>query len=202
MTTRAPARSVTRELKLHAALLASLLLAMWALEAADFVLFRGGLDAYGIHPRDTSHFEGIAFAPFLHVGFAHLAGNSVPFLVLGWIILLHGVRDFAAVSFLSALVGGAGVWMVGAPGSVHLGASGVVFGFFGYLLLRGWFQRSAGAVLLSVAVGAAYGGLLFGVLPQAGISWEGHLFGFAGGGLAAWLFRVRPQPQAQLRPSL
>lgn len=181
-------RSFGRELRLHAYVLAGLLLVMWGLEIADFLVFRGALDVYGIHPRETDKLAGIAFAPLLHAGFAHLVSNTVPILIFGWVILLHAVRDFVVVSLLSALVGGTGVWLVGAPGSVHLGASVLVFGFFGFLLLRGWFRRSFASIALSVAVFLMYGGLIFGVLPgQAGISWEGHLFGFVGGGLAAWL---------------
>jgi membrane associated rhomboid family serine protease len=190
-------RSFGRELRLHAYVLASLLLVMWGLEIADFLVFRGALDVYGIHPRETDKLAGIAFAPLLHVGFAHLVSNTVPILIFGWVILLHAVRDFVVVSLLSTLVGGMGVWLVGAPGSVHLGASVLVFGFFGFLLLRGWFRRSLGSIALSVAVFLVYGGLIFGVLPgQVGISWEGHLFGFVGGGLAAWLLSGRDRATA------
>lgn len=195
-------RAVGRALKTHLLLLGSLVAAMWVLEAADAVLFRGGLDAYGIRPRDPDGLAGIAFAPFLHGNFAHLTSNTVPFLIFGWLILLHSLRDFVVVSLLAVVVGGLGTWLVGAPG-IHFGASGVVFGYFGYLLLRGWFRRSAGAVLLSLAVGVAYGGLLFGVLPgQPGISWEGHLFGFLGGGMSAWMLGGRREATpARLEPS-
>ncbi|HEX2205732.1 MAG TPA: rhomboid family intramembrane serine protease [Longimicrobium sp.] len=195
-------RSITRELKLHAVLLATLLAAMWGLEVADALVFAGGLDAYGIRPRDPDGLWGIAFAPFLHGGFEHLAGNSVPFLALGWLILLHEVRDFVVASLAALVVGGLGTWAVGAPG-VHIGASGIVFGYLGYLLMRGWYRRSLGAVLLSVGVFILYGGLLWGVLPgTVGISWEGHLFGFLGGALAARLLVRRAAPEPRLRVSV
>jgi membrane associated rhomboid family serine protease len=189
-------RSIIRELKLHAMLLGGLLLMMWTLELADFVFFWGGLDTYGIRPRTVDGLRGIAFAPFLHRGFTHLAGNSILFFALGWLILLHNIRDFVIVTLLALLVSGLGVWLLGASRSVHIGASGVIFGYLGCLLLRGYFQRSVGAILLSLLVSAVYGGLLWGILPFAvGISWEGHLFGFLGGVLAAYLLRRRAPPR-------
>jgi membrane associated rhomboid family serine protease len=186
------ARSIGRALKMHGFLLGGILAVMWGLEIVDLYALGGALDAYGIHPRETDKVAGIAFAPFLHGNLAHLMSNTVPFLIFGWIIMLHQVRDFFFVGLLSALVGGAGTWLVGAPGSVHIGASGVVFGFFGFLLLRGWFRRSVGSILLSIGIFVMYGGILWGVLPsQPGVSWEGHLFGFAGGVLAARMLAGR-----------
>jgi membrane associated rhomboid family serine protease len=194
--------TVAGTLKLHAWLLGSMVAVMWVLEIVDQGVLGGALDAYGIHPRQVDGLAGIAFAPFLHLGFAHLASNTVPFLIFGWLILLHAVRDFVLVTLLAIVVGGVGTWAIGAPG-VHIGASGVVFGYFGFLLLRGWFRRSIGSILLSLAVGAAYGGLIFGVLPgQAGISWEGHLFGFAGGALGAYALARRRPARVQLSSSL
>ena len=198
-------RSIGRELKTHAVLLGVLVAVMWVSEAADFLLFRGALNEYGIHPRDTGSLWGIALAPFLHGDFAHLAGNTVPFLIFGWLILLHAVRDFVVVSVVTLLVAGVGTWAVGAPG-VHIGASGIVFGYFGFLLMRGWYRRSFGSIALSIGIFALYGGLLFGVLPgQVGISWEGHLFGFLGGALSARMLAGRRPVSAevpQLRPSV
>ncbi|HEX9939012.1 MAG TPA: rhomboid family intramembrane serine protease [Longimicrobium sp.] len=180
-------KKIKRELKLHGWLLFLPLAVMWVLQLVNSVAFNV-LVRLGIRPRETAGLLGILLAPFLHGGFAHLMANTLPFLVLGWLILLHNVRDFVVVSLLAMLVGGFGTWLTGAPGSVHVGASGVVFGYFGFLLLRGYFRRSVGAILLSLLIGALYGGLLFGVLPgQAGISWQGHLFGFLGGGLSAYL---------------
>lgn len=185
------ARGIKRELRTHALVLGGLAATMWGVEIVDAFVFGGGLDGFGIHPRQVDGLAGIPLAPFLHGGFQHLAGNTLPFLLFGWLILLHGVRDFVVVTLLGILVAGLGTWLIGAPG-VHIGASGVVFGYFGFLLLRGWFRRSVGSILLSLLLGIAYGGLLFGVLPgQAGISWEGHLFGFLGGALAAKLLAGR-----------
>ena len=132
---------------------------------------------------------GIAAAPFLHANLEHLLSNTVPLLVLGWLVMLRDARHFWPVTIIAALGAGLTAWTFGAPGSVHIGASGVVFGYLGFLLLAGWFARSVGSILLSLGVAAAWGGLVFGVLPgQPGISWQAHLGGFIGGVLAAkWL---------------
>ncbi|WP_433935883.1 rhomboid family intramembrane serine protease [Sorangium cellulosum] len=185
-------RTITRELKLHATLLGGFVALLWAIEIIDFLVFRGSLDALGIRPRTVPGLVGIALAPLLHGSFAHLAANTLPFLGLGWLIMLRKTSDLVLVTLLSALVGGLGVWLTGSPSSVHIGASGVIFGYFGFLLLRGWFERSAVSIALSLGVGLFYGGMIWGVLPtRMGISWEGHLFGFLGGVLAARLLAGR-----------
>jgi membrane associated rhomboid family serine protease len=186
------AKAITSELKVHATLLGGFVALIWAIEIIDFLIFRGSLDSFGIRPRTVSGLIGIALAPLLHVGFAHLAANTIPFIVLGWLIMLRETRDLFLVTLVSAAVGGLGVWLIGSTYSVHVGASGVIFGYFGFLLLRGWFERSALSIALSVVVGIFYGGMIWGVLPtQMGISWEGHLFGFLGGVLAARLIAAR-----------
>jgi membrane associated rhomboid family serine protease len=177
--------SIVQELRTHRTLLGGMVSSMWALEIADTFL-GGALDRFGVHPRETAGLIGLLTMPFLHGGFAHLVANTGLLLIFGWLILLHSVRDFVVTTLMAMLVGGLGVWLIGAPGSVHVGASGVVFGYFAFLLLRGWYRRSIGSMALSLAVAVGYGYLLFGVLPgQAGISWEGHLFGFLGGALSA-----------------
>lgn len=186
-------RSLQDELKLQILILLSCVALAWALELFDlFVLkggynFAGGLDNYGIIPKTAIGLRGILFAPFLHGGLGHLIGNTIPFLVLGWLVMLRETSDFFIVSILSALVSGFGTWIFGNPG-IHLGASGVIFGYLGYLLARGYFERSMTAIFLSLFVGSLYGSLLWGIFPlQQGVSWEGHLFGLLGGILAAKL---------------
>jgi membrane associated rhomboid family serine protease len=171
---------------------------MWALELVDWALPGAPLDQLGIRPRVPSGLWGIALAPWLHLGFAHLAANSVPLLALGALVALRRPVDFLAVGLLCALVAGLGTWLFGAPGTLHLGASGVVFGLLAFLLTRALFERSPGAILLSLIAAALYGGLVWRLLPvQAGISWSGHLFGFCGGLLAAWLLPVRRGERAK-----
>ena len=170
-------------------ILGGFVLLFWLLEGIDWVL-GGALDYFGVIPRTAVGLRGILFGPFLHGNFAHLAANTVPFLILGWLVLLSGVQVFWWVTGITAVISGLGIWLFGATNSIHLGASGLIFGYFGFLLLRGFFERSLGAILGSLLVGIAYGGILWGVLPlEAGVSWQAHLFGFIGGCLAAYWLR-------------
>lgn len=165
----------------------------WVIELIDFVAPGAPLDWYGIHPRTLLGLRNIALAPFLHVGFGHLLANTVPFFVLGLLVILHtGVRGFYTVSLAAILTSGLGVWLFGGGNTVHLGASGVIFGYFGFLLAAAWWERSARSLLVAVAVLIFYGGMVWGVLPgQQGISWLAHLFGLLGGLTAAWFLHRR-----------
>jgi membrane associated rhomboid family serine protease len=158
---------------------------MWVVEIADAVAFN--LDAHGIRPREVDGLAGIAFAPVLHGGFGHLAGNTVPFVVLGAAIALSGLLRILQVTAIVMVVGGLGTWLTAGAGTVHIGASGLVFGFAAYLVARGVFTRRALHVVMGVAVLLVYGGtLLFGLVPTPGVSWHGHAFGAVGGVVAAW----------------
>jgi membrane associated rhomboid family serine protease len=190
---------IKRELKLQATVLFSLVAFMWAIEIVDLLVFGGALDGWGVRPRSVVGLRGILFAPFLHGGFAHLIANTGPLLILGWLVMWRETHHFFLVAAIGSLVGGLGIWLIGASASVHIGASIIVFALLGYLLLRGWFDRRLLPILGSVAVAVLYGGMLFGLFPgQTGISWEGHLFGFASGGLAA---RLLNGPTAPRRPA-
>ncbi|MFD1668292.1 rhomboid family intramembrane serine protease [Streptomyces calvus] len=165
---------------------------LWVLEAVDAVSGHA-LDTFGVSPRQVSELRDVVPAAFVHFGFGHLAANSVPLLVLGFLAAVSGLRRFVAVVVLIVVVGGLGVWLTAPAYSTTGGASGVVFGLFGYLLVRGFVDRRAGDVAVGVAVAAVYGSLLWGVLPtDAGVSWQGHLFGLLGGVAAAFAFR-RPR---------
>ncbi len=192
-------RTIAQELKLQTGILLGFVILAWGLELFDLFVLKGGfnspggLDQYGILPRNLIGLRGILFAPFLHGGLGHLISNTIPFLVLGWLIMVRETSDFFAVSVISALVSGLGTWIFGSPG-IHIGASGVIFGYLGYLVARGYFERSAVAIAMSLFVTALYGSLIWGVLPlQPGISWEGHLFGFLGGILSAKLLATPKQ---------
>lgn len=193
MAKQSRSRSVLSQLKSQVGVLGGCVLIVWGVEAVDQFLISppGGLDRYGIRPRQLDGLWGILFSPFLHANFAHLAANTIPFLVLGWLVMLSG--EFAAVSIISMILGGLGVWAIGNPGTVHIGASGVIFGYLGYLLLRGVFERRLGSVLVAVVVGVLFGGLIWGVLPgQPGVSWQGHLCGFFAGVIAAGMVKKKP----------
>ncbi|MEQ8536852.1 MAG: rhomboid family intramembrane serine protease [Coleofasciculus sp. D1-CHI-01] len=184
-------QTLAREVKTQATILGGLVAAMWGLELIDLVIFQGALDSYGILPRTIIGLRGILFAPFLHGGLPHLIANTVPFLTLGWFVMLQETSDFFIVTAITMVVSGLGVWLIGSPG-VHIGASGLVFGYLGFLLLRGYFQRNIPSILLSLLVGFLYGGAIWGILPTVpGVSWEGHLFGFIGGIIAARLLSQR-----------
>jgi membrane associated rhomboid family serine protease len=157
---------------------------MWLVEVVDLVA--GDLDSAGIRPRDPDGLPGVVLAPFLHGGFGHLLGNTVPFLVLGAAIALSGLARIAVVAAIVAVVGGLGTWLVAPAGTVHIGASGLVFGFAAYLVARAAFSRRALHLGVGLLVLAVYGTTLaFGFVPTPGVSWQGHLFGAVGGVVAA-----------------
>ncbi|GII04752.1 rhomboid family intramembrane serine protease [Planobispora takensis] len=175
---------------LGAALLVILLVgSMWAIEIADYVL-PGSFDDNGIRAWNPDGLPGIVFAPFLHADFGHLMANSLPLLVLGFLAALRGVGRFLAASLIIILVSGVGVWLTSDPRYVTVGASGLVFGYFGLVVARGLFDRRLLDIVIGIGVAIAYYSIIWGVLPtEAGVSWQGHLFGLVGGILAAWVLR-------------
>jgi membrane associated rhomboid family serine protease len=178
-------KEVVGEIRTHILILVALVGTMWGLEILDTYVFRHGLDTLGILPRQPIGLRGILFAPFLHGSFGHLAANTFPFVILGWLIMAQSVSNFVVVSVICAVLGGLGTWVFGARG-LHIGASGVIFGYLGFLLARYYFDRRLSSGLVALFVGTTYGSVLWGVLPSMpGISWEGHLFGFLSGIFAA-----------------
>lgn len=174
-----------RILKEFKILIASIAI-FWAIEVLDFIVFNGSLDRYGIQPHSLIGLRGIIFAPFLHGGFGHLIANTIPFITLGWLTMIQETSDFYIASIVSALIGGIGVWIFGSPDSVHVGASILIYGYLGFLLLRGYFQKNFPSIALSIFVAIAYGSFIWGVFPSdMRVSWQGHLFGFIGGAIAA-----------------
>lgn len=163
----------------------SFLAIIWVVQVVNY-LMGGLLTNFGIHPRDVSGVAGIVFAPFLHANWAHLMSNSVACAVLLFLVALGGRGVAWATSVIIALVAGIGTWLIGGSYSVHIGASGLIFGWVTYLIFRGWYSRRFVHVLLGIAVAIIYGGVLWGALPGTpGVSWEGHLFGAIGGVIAA-----------------
>jgi membrane associated rhomboid family serine protease len=162
---------------------------LYVVEFAD--MFSGGLleREGGIYPLQLDGLDGVLFAPLLHAGWPHLIANTVPFLVLGFLAMAGGIRQFVLVTATIWILGGLGVWLTGGFGSgYHIGASGLIFGWLVFLLTRGFFARSGLQILLAVGLFFVWGGILFGVLPgQPGISWQAHLFGALAGLLAARL---------------
>lgn len=166
-----------------------LLSLMWVLEVIDHASFHA-LDQLGIMPRQLGSVLHIATAPWLHFGFSHLISNSIPFLVLGLLTWLAGPRTWVVTTLLAVLGSGAVVWLISPSFSITAGASGVVFGYLAFLLVRGFYTRSLGQILVAVVVFCFYGSVLLGVLPGAdGVSWQGHLGGAVGGVLSARMLR-------------
>ena len=160
---------------------------MWLVEIVDTAALDSRLQAHGIEPRRVDGLEGVLFAPLLHGGWAHIISNSVPFLVLGALVMTYGLRRWVTATTVITVGGGSLTWLMGRSG-IHIGASILVFGYFGFLLGMAWFERSLKSIGIAVVVAVLYGGLIWGVLPSgSGVSWEGHLFGAMAGIGASYL---------------
>lgn len=163
---------------------------LYAIEVVNYLSDQELNQIAGIEPRELVGLDGIVFSPFLHASFAHLAANSVPLLLLGTFVLAAGLRRFLYVTAFIMLIGGFGVWLTGTGGVITVGASGVIFGYLGYLLLRGVAERSWWSIGVALLAALLFGWQIIGVLPgEKGVSWQAHLFGFLAGCLSAFLFR-------------
>jgi membrane associated rhomboid family serine protease len=190
--------SLSKEFKSQVTILGGFVALFWLIEILDLAVFGGMLETFGIVPHSLIGLRGIIFAPFLHGSMGHLLANTLPFVILGWLVMVQETSDFWIVTFLSAVIGGLGVWFLGIPGTLHVGSSILIFGYLGFLMLRGYFQRNLPSIALSLLVIFLYGGLVWGVLPGAqGISWQGHLFGFIGGGVAAKLIATEKRTMSR-----
>lgn len=164
---------------------------MWTIELVDTVLLDERLQANGIEPRNRSGIDGIAYSPFLHLGWPHLIANTVPFLVLGGLVTLWGWRRWVAVTVIVVVLGGAATWLLARSGN-HIGASGLVFGYFGFLIGAVFFERRLWPIVPAAIAVFAYGSAVVGgLVPTDGVSWEGHAFGAVAGIVAARLTSPR-----------
>jgi membrane associated rhomboid family serine protease len=178
----------------------ALLAWLWLLEAVDTVS-GNQLDNLGIHAQEIDGLPGIFSAPFLHGGWDHLISNSIPFFVLGFLVLIGGVARWLASSLISIVASGLAAWLLTPANVIIVGASGLIFGWLTYLIARGLWSRRAGQVVVAVLVLLFYGGLIWGVLPgQPGVSWQAHLGGAIGGVLAAWLLHRRQTSRQLVGP--
>ncbi len=174
-----------------------LLAVIWGLQIVNWMLGYRLNYWFGLDPRDLGGLIGIPASPFLHASFQHTVANTVPLAVLGGIAALTAPREFPIATFLIAIIGGGLTWLfargsISGMQAVHVGASGLIFGYFGFLVAYGWVERSAAPVVGALAALLLYGGLIWGVLPtQQRVSWEAHLFGLLGGVAAAFLLRKR-----------
>ncbi|MCU7726686.1 rhomboid family intramembrane serine protease [Actinoplanes sp. KI2] len=172
---------------------------LFLIEVIDRGIGHGRLDAAGgIIPHHLYGLDGVLFSPFLHAGWDHLYGNAVPLILVGTFALAGGGRRFIWSTLVIMLVSGLGVWLIGDPRTVVVGASGVIFGYLGLLLTRGLVERSWWNLAVAAFIGLLYWYQLYNILPtDQPISWQGHLLGLLGGVIAAILFRrkkLKPQP--------
>ena len=176
--------------------------AFWVMVAILAILWIiqifNALDNYGfntplsIHTRDVGSLATIFTAPFLHVSWAHIEGNSGPLFIFGFLAAYRGVKKFAGVSVLIVIVSGLGAWLASAAGSGTVGASGVIFGYLGYILVRGIFDRHGIDIVIGLVMALCFAYQFTDLLPQNnGVSWQAHAFGFGAGIVGGWLFRER-----------
>jgi membrane associated rhomboid family serine protease len=169
-----------------------LLGACWAVEVVNYADDGSLSNRYGIQAHNGHTVWHVFTAPFLHANLDHIMANSVPLAILGFLAALRGVARFTAVSVIIVVASGLGVWFLSAPGTVTVGASGLIFGYFGYLIARGFVEHRASDIVIALAIALLYGTMIFGALPgQPGISWQAHLFGLIGGILAAGFTKQR-----------
>jgi membrane associated rhomboid family serine protease len=172
---------------------------LWIVWLTDEIC-SGALKKNGIRPQTNDGLWGILAAPLLHADFRHISVNTVPLAILGWLIMMRSTQDFLIVTAVAWAASGIGVWIFGEMKSNHIGVSGVIFGYIGFLLMRGYFERSFGAIATAIVVGLLYGQSIWGIFPLSrGVSWQGHLFGFIGGTLAARYLPLLQQWLSQMR---
>jgi len=158
----------------------------WAVFVVNNMVLHAQFNQYGIVPRQINSLPGIIFAPFLHASYKHLLANSLPLLILGAVLCARSKGEFIIVSFCGILFGGGLTWLF-ARHAAHIGASGLVFCYFGYLSSLALFRRNIGTLLISVICIIAYGGIVRGILPTSeAVSWESHLAGLVTGIGSAW----------------
>lgn len=157
----------------------------WVVFGLNLLLWHGDLNRYGILPRHVDSWPGILFSPFLHGSVQHLTANSVPLLIFGGVIAARGLGTFSVVTASGILLGGALTWLFGRP-AVHIGASGLIFCYFGYLASLAIFRHTLGSLVISVVCLVLYGGMIRGILPSSpAVSWESHAAGLVAGILVA-----------------
>ncbi|MHA2789708.1 rhomboid family intramembrane serine protease [Corynebacterium sp. S7] len=176
------------------------LVVIWSVFFVDEIFFYGNLKAFGIHPLDPSGLLNMFVSPLLHANLEHLISNSIPGAIFCFLIGFSGHRVFWEVTAIVTVVDGVGVWLFGGIGTNHIGASGLVYGWLVYLIVRGIFNRSFRQILLGVVLGFAYSGLVWGMLPGTpGVSWQAHLFGAIGGFLAGMIITSDDPPALQAK---
>jgi len=177
--------------------MAAVLAVIWILQIANWAdHYRLTLD-YGIRPRDAGSLPYVFTAPFLHFSWAHIEGNSGPLFIFGFLAAYRGIKKFIGVTIIVVLTSGLTAWLAEPVNTVGAGASGVVFGYFGYIMVRGFFDRHVIDMVIGAIMALCFAYQFTVLLPKAGIGWQAHIGGLAGGVAAGWIFRDRrPKPDA------
>ena len=194
------AESVLAEARKAFFVMAGFLAVIWVLQIANWAdHYRITLD-YGIRPRDIASLPDVISAPFLHFSWAHIEGNSGPLFIFGFLAAYRGVRKFIWVTLLIIATSGVAAWLAEPSNTVGAGASGLVFGYFGYIMVRGFFDRHLIDMVIGAIMALCFAYQFSVLLPRAGIGWQAHIGGLAGGVAAGWIFRER-RPKAPAKPA-
>jgi membrane associated rhomboid family serine protease len=188
------AETIVEEARRALYVMVGVLAVLWIVQIVNVVDHYHLTLSYGIRSRSVGSLPDILTAPFLHFSWAHIEGNSGPLFIFGFLAAYRGVRKFAGVTVLVILISGLAAWFTESPGSVGAGASGVVFGYFGYIMVRGLFDRHVIDVLIGAVMALCFAYQFTVLLPARGIGWQAHIGGLAGGILAGWVFRDRRAP--------
>jgi membrane associated rhomboid family serine protease len=193
------AESVLAEARKAFFVMAGVLAVLWIIQIANWADHYQLTYTYGIRPRDITSLPNILTAPFLHFSWAHIEGNSGPLFIFGFLAAYRGVKKFIGVTVLVVLTSGLTAWIV-EPIGVGAGASGVVFGYFGYIMVRGFFDRHIIDMIIGAIMALCFAYQFTVLLPKAGIGWQAHIGGLAGGVAAGWIFRER-RPKEPAKPA-
>lgn len=165
-----------------------LVIAVWIIHLIDIVLGGSLKQIFGLRPRTTLNPLALFVSPFLHIDFKHLITNTAPLFILGTLVMVQGQLAFWITTLIIMAMAGIGIWLFGRTNSLHVGASGLILGYFGYLLANVFFAPNRATIIVAGVVALLYLGLIWQVVPlKKGISTMGHLFGFLGGIAAAWM---------------
>jgi membrane associated rhomboid family serine protease len=164
---------------------------LWVIQIFNWAGHYGLTQHYGIRSRDVGSLLDIFTAPFLHVSWAHIEGNSGPLFIFGFLAAYRGVAKWAWVTLVIVVLSGLAAWFTESSNTVGVGASGVVFGYFGYIMVRGFFDRHGIDMLVGAVMALCFAYQFTVLLPHAGIGWQAHIGGLVGGVLAGWVFRER-----------
>ena len=208
MTTALPGRSDAEAIVANARkafqLMVGILVLIWLIQVVNALTNYSLSFNFGERAHDLSSLPTMFTAPFLHASWTHIESNSGPLFIFGFLAAFRGIRKFAWVSLLIMVVSGLGSWFLEAPNTYGVGASGVVFGYFGYIIVRGLFDRHGTDIVIGLVMVLCFAYTFTAILPDQSdptISWQAHMFGLIGGVVGGWLFRERRPKQPKIDPA-